>query len=131
MVVKSIFREYDIRGIFQKELNEQTVKLIGYFLGKKIKMLSGVVAIGYYARTHSPILKDYLTSWLNKAKYTVLDMDLVTIPVDYFANFVQPKNINKTINASIMITDSHNPSEYNGFKITVNKNHFLAKAFMH
>jgi len=42
-VTKTIFREYDIRGIFEKELNEQSVKLIGYFLGTKIKKLGGVV----------------------------------------------------------------------------------------
>ncbi|MBD3843087.1 MAG: phosphomannomutase/phosphoglucomutase, partial [Campylobacterales bacterium] len=58
--MKSIFREYDIRGIYPKELNEKSVKLIGYFLGLRIKKLGGVVAIGYDARTHSPILKDYL-----------------------------------------------------------------------
>ena len=45
--MQSICREYDIRGIYEKELNEQTVKLIGYFLGKKILAVCNVVAIGY------------------------------------------------------------------------------------
>ncbi len=127
MITTSIFREYDIRGIYPSELNEQSVKLIGYFLGLKIKKLGGVVAIGYDARTHSPILKDYLASGLNKAGCMVLDMGMVATPVNYFANFVQPKNIDKQVNASIMITGSHNPSEYNGFKITIDKKPFFGE----
>ncbi len=125
--MKNIFREYDIRGIFESELNEQSVKLIGYFLGLKIKELGGVVAIGYDARTHSPILRDYLASGLNRAGCTVLDMGMVATPVNYFANFVQPKNIDNPVNASIMITGSHNPSEYNGFKITMDKKPFFGE----
>lgn len=127
MVNRLIFREYDIRGIFESELNEQTVKLIGYFLGLRIKKLGGVVAIGYDSRTHSPILRDYLASGLNKAGCMVLDMGMVATPVNYFANFIQPKNIDNPVNTSIMITGSHNPSEYNGFKITVNKKPFFGE----
>ena len=127
MIKKTIFREYDIRGIFEKELNEQSVKLIGYFLGKKIKALGGVVSIGYDARTHSPILRDYLSSGLNHAGCRVLDMGMVATPVNYFSNYVQPKNIEEQVVASIMITGSHNPSEYNGFKITLDKAPFFGE----
>ena len=52
--MKSIFREYDIRGIFEKELNEDIVKKIGYFLGKKID--NKYVLVSYDARVHSPTL---------------------------------------------------------------------------
>ncbi|MCH9740803.1 MAG: phosphomannomutase/phosphoglucomutase [Epsilonproteobacteria bacterium] len=124
-MTKTIFREYDIRGIFEKELNEQSVKLIGYFLGKKIKALGGVVSIGYDARTHSPILRDYLASGLNYAGCSVLDMGMVATPVNYFSNYVNPLNIKESITASVMITGSHNPSEYNGFKITLDKSPFF------
>jgi len=117
----SIFREYDIRGIYNKDLNEQSVKLIGYFLGKKIKELGGKVAVGFDARSHSPILRDYLVSGLNKAGCKVYDMGLVATPVNYFANFAG----STPINASIMITGSHNPKEYNGFKITLDKKPFF------
>ncbi len=127
MIKKTIFREYDIRGIFKKELNEQSVKLIGYFLGKKIEDLGGVVSIAYDARTHSPILRDYLASGLNYAGCKVLDMGMVATPVNYFSNYVQPKNIKEQVNASIMITGSHNPSEYNGFKITLDKAPFFGE----
>ena len=122
--MKTIFREYDIRGIFEKELNEKTVKLIGYFLGQKIKG-EKVVAIGFDARSHSPILRDYLTSGLNAAGCKVLDMGLVATPVNYFANYIS-HNGTET-DASIMITGSHNPSEYNGFKITVDKAPFFGE----
>ncbi len=122
--MKTIFREYDIRGIFEKELNEKTVKLIGYFLGQKIKG-EKVVAIGFDARSHSPILRDYLTSGLNAAGCKVLDMGLVATPVNYFANYISHDGIET--DASIMITGSHNPSEYNGFKITVDKAPFFGE----
>jgi len=121
-IEKSIFREYDIRGIFEKELNEKSVKLIGYYLGQKI---SGdkVVSIGYDARSHSPILRDYLTSGLNAAGCKVLDMGMVATPVNYYSNYIDFDGM--TTNASIMITGSHNPSEYNGFKMTVDKSPFF------
>ncbi len=130
MISKSIFREYDIRGIFNKELNEESVKLIGYYLGQKI---SGdkVVSIGYDARSHSPILRDYLTSGLNAAGCKVLDMGMVATPVNYYSNYIDfdGKDSHKiSTDASIMITGSHNPSEYNGFKMTVDQSPFFGEA---
>jgi len=124
MIKKSIFREYDIRGIFEQELNEKSVKLIGYFLGQKIKG-NKVVAIGFDARSHSPVLRDYLTSGLNMAGCKVLDMGMVATPVNYFSNYISHDDIET--DASIMITGSHNPSEYNGFKMTVDKSPFFGE----
>jgi len=124
-IEKSIFREYDIRGIFEKELNETSVKLIGYYLGQKIGG-DKVVSIGYDARSHSPILRDYLTSGLNAAGCKVLDMGMVATPVNYYSNYIDFEGV--TTDASIMITGSHNPSEYNGFKITVDQSPFFGEA---
>ena len=124
-ISKSIFREYDIRGIFDKELNEQSVKLIGYYLGQRIGG-DKVVAIGYDARSHSPILRDYLTSGLNAAGCQVLDMGMVATPVNYFSNYITFDGVET--DASVMITGSHNPSEYNGFKITIDKAPFFGDA---
>jgi len=124
MISKTIFREYDIRGIFEKDLNEKSVKLIGYFFGKRVKG-NKVVAVGYDARLHSPILRDYLISGLNHAGCRVLDMGMVATPVNYFANYIEYNQM--TTDASIMITGSHNPSEYNGFKITLDKLPFFGK----
>jgi phosphomannomutase/phosphoglucomutase len=123
--VQTIFREYDIRGIFEKELNEQSVKLIGYYLGKRVKEKGDYVAIGYDARTHSPILHDWLTSGFNKADVNVLTMGLVATPVNYFANYQEFNGI--TPSASVMITGSHNPPEYNGFKITIDRYPFFGE----
>ena len=132
MVNKSIFREYDIRGIVGPELNSESVKLIGYFLGKRVVEKFGenpYVAVGYDARTHSPELFSYLTSGFNKAGCKVLGMGMVATGVNYFSNYqnfnvdgqeVQP-------DASVMITGSHNPSNYNGFKMTVDKAPFFGE----
>ncbi len=138
-IVKSIFREYDIRGIFGKELDEHSVKLIGYHLGQRIGG-DKIAAIGYDARSHSPQLRDWLASGLNAAGCTVLDMGMVATPVNYFANYQKIKDLHpKTTthyplptthsmpSASIMITGSHNPPEYNGFKITIDKNPFFGE----
>jgi len=118
----SIYREYDIRGIFEKELNEQSVVRIGYALASKIK--GKYVAVGYDARSHSPILFEYLTHGLNAGGKKVLDMGMVPTPVNYFCNYNEFNGI--TADASVMITGSHNPSEYNGFKITIDKAPFFS-----
>lgn len=123
---KSIFREYDIRGIFEKELNEDIVKKIGFYLAKAlIKRVPTAIyiAVGYDARLHSPILKNWLSSGINKAGLKVLDMGLVPTPANYFANFNEIDGY--SCDGSIMITGSHNPPEYNGFKITLNKDPFF------
>lgn len=125
---KSIFREYDIRGIFKEELNENIVKKIGYYFALKVIKSdkdAKYISIGYDARIHSPILRKWLTSGINKAGIKVLDMGLVATPVNYFSNYIE--NNGKIVSASIMITGSHNPPEYNGFKITINKTPFFGE----
>ena len=119
----SIYREYDIRGIFEIELNEQSVVRIGYVLASKIE--GEYVAVGYDARSHSPILFEYLIHGLNAGGKKVLDMGLVPTPVNYFTSYQEWNGI--TPSASIMITGSHNPSEYNGFKITIDKAPFFGE----
>ena len=119
----SIYREYDIRGIYEKELNEQSVVRIGYALASKIE--GAYVAVGYDARSHSPILFEYLVRGLNAGGKKVLGMGLVPTPVNYFTNYQVLDGI--TPSASVMITGSHNPSEYNGFKITVDKAPFFSE----
>src|SRR5574344_290938 len=124
----SIFREYDIRGIFQKELNEDIVKKIGYYLAKSLlKRVPNAVymAVGDDASLHSPTLKGWLSSGINKAGLKVLDMGLVPTPANYFANFNEIDGFK--CDGSVMITGSHNPPEYNGFKITLNKDPFFGE----
>jgi len=126
--MKSIFREYDIRGIFNKELTKDSVKKIGFYFALEVKKRiadAKYISVGYDARTHSPILKEWLTSGLKHAGFEVLDMGLVATPVNYFSNYID--NDGKKVNASIMITGSHNPPEYNGFKITLDKAPFFGE----
>lgn len=119
----SIYREYDIRGIVPQELNRESVTKIGFALAGKME--GKYVAVGYDARTHSPELFEYLTAGLNAGGKTVLSMGLVPTPVNYFANYQTFDGM--TSSASVMITGSHNPREYNGFKITVAKSPFFGE----
>lgn len=119
----SIYREYDIRGIVPSELDEETVTKIGFAFAQKVD--GEYVAVGYDARTHSPQLFNYLVAGLNAGGKTVLAMGLVPTPVNYFANYQDFDGIAPA--ASIMITGSHNPRQYNGFKITLNKAPFFAE----
>lgn len=123
MSIGHIFREYDIRGVFEEDLHEKSIKAIGYLLGLKIKAIGQNVAIGYDARLHSVQISKWLMSGLNKAGLLISNMKLVPTPCNYFAGF-EP---NSTICATIMITGSHNPSQYNGLKITLNKLPFFGK----
>ena len=124
----SIYREYDIRGVFEKELNEETVKKIGYTLGLKVE--GEYVVIGYDARTHSPKLFEWLCSGFKHAGKKVINIQMVPTPVNYFCNY-QKMTLESgkvvTSSASVMITGSHNPPEYNGFKITVDKAPFFGE----
>ncbi|MRI83376.1 MAG: phosphomannomutase/phosphoglucomutase [Nitratiruptor sp.] len=123
----SIFREYDIRGIFEKELSEDIVKKIGYHLAQKVP--GKYIAVGYDARLHSPTLFEWLVSGINAAGKRVLDMGMVPTGVNYFSNFIEFEVEGERITpaASIQITGSHNPPEYNGFKITVEKRPFFGE----
>ena len=116
-----IFREYDIRGLYGKELHEKSVKAIGFCLGEKI-LERGLenVSVGRDARTSGEELFAYLVSGLNKAGVRVYDLGLVPTPLGYFSLYEGFK-----FDANIMITGSHNPKAYNGFKITLGKESFF------
>jgi phosphomannomutase / phosphoglucomutase len=131
LITKNIFRQYDIRGIVNKELTSDNTKIIAYYLGKaiieKTKLTNPYIVVGYDVRTHSQMLFESLVSGLNQAGCKVLNIGLVATPVSYFASF-QKFEISEIIvkpNASIMITGSHNAKKYNGFKITVNNEPFF------
>ena len=131
MISKTLFRQYDIRGIVNKELNIENTKLIGYFLGLTIKEKSKslpYIIVGYDVRTHSNMLFEALISGLNLASCKVLNIGLVATGVNYFASYQEYLINDITIkpNASIMITGSHNAKNYNGFKITINNEPFFA-----
>ncbi|MBE2986054.1 phosphomannomutase/phosphoglucomutase [Campylobacter sp. RM12920] len=117
----NIFREYDIRGIFDQDLNEASVKAIGYALGLKMKELGvKTLSVGYDARLSASELFKFLLSGLNKAGgIKIYDIGLLPTPVGYFSVYAD------YFDANVMITGSHNPKEYNGFKITIKKDSFF------
>ena len=121
-MIQNIFREYDIRGIFGSELNETSVKAIGFELGKEIANRGlKKVSVGYDARLSANSLFESFVSGLNHANLQVFNIGLLPTPIGYFSVFT-----NK-FDANIMITGSHNPKEYNGFKITLGTDSFFGK----
>lgn len=124
---EKIFREYDIRGIFEQDLTQDVVFNIGRLLGERLRELGeDSVSIGIDARTHSPILFEWLKSGFENAHIQVYELGLIPTPVAYFATYnvingVRCKN-------SVMITGSHNPPQYNGFKITLQNAPFYGEA---
>ena len=130
MINKTIFRQYDIRGVVNEDLTFENSKLIGYFLGLTIKektLTTPYIIVGYDVRTHSNMLFEALISGLNLADCKVLNIELVATGVNYFASYQEFIIDNQKIkpNASIMITGSHNAKKYNGFKITINNEPFF------
>jgi phosphomannomutase/phosphoglucomutase len=103
-----IFREYDIRGVAERDLDDSTVVALGIALGARVA--GQTVAVGRDPRVHSPRLFQALTDGL-RVHADVADIGVVPTPVLYFAaHHLEPA-------ASVMITGSHNPPEDNGFKI--------------
>ena len=120
-MLEVIFREYDIRGLYGSELNEKSVKAIGYFLGlTMLKKGCKSVSVGYDARYSANELFTYLVSGLNFAGVKVYNIGLVPTPLGYFSLYQ-----GACFDANVMITGSHNPKDYNGFKITILKESFF------
>ncbi|MHB1847370.1 MAG: phosphomannomutase/phosphoglucomutase [Deltaproteobacteria bacterium] len=114
-----IFREYDIRGLVDKDLTVEAVTLLGRGLGTMVRRKNPgkrpSVALGRDARESSVRFRDALTRGLNAAGVDVVDVGMVPTPLCYFAANTLP------VDGLAMITGSHNPPEYNGFKVGVGK----------
>lgn len=120
---KLIFREYDIRGIYEKELSPAVVGAIFYALSKEcIKKNCKNISIGYDARLSAKALKNTAIKACKANGLKVYDIGLVPTPLGYFSVYKEG-----LCDANVMITGSHNPKEYNGFKITIKKESFFGK----
>ncbi len=106
---EEIFRKYDIRGIANSDLDNDTVSKLGFVLGKLAG--SGVFAIGRDCRPSGERLRDQLARGAAAAGCKILDLGEQTTPMTYFAAYTLKPDV------TVMITGSHNPAEYNGFKI--------------
>ena len=116
----AIFREYDVRGIYGDDLNEDVAYTVGKAFGSYVRELGeSKVILGHdnrdsYMEIYSALMQGILDSGVN-----VFSLGLVTTPMHNFAK------IYYDVNAGIMVTASHNPKEYNGFKMSVKKNDSL------
>jgi len=118
-----IFRQYDIRGLVDKDLTQETVELLGkgigtYFRWNKKKE----VALGRDCRLSSPLYSQALTEGLLSTGCEIIDLGIIPTPLLYFTIYY------KHIEAGVMITGSHNPPEYNGFKMMVGEETLYGEA---
>lgn len=113
-IMESIFREYDIRGIVETELQDDVVERIASaFASVFTREKKQKIVVGMDGRPSSPRLKDIVVKNLVKYGLEVLDIGLIPTPVMYYAVF------KRNLDGGIVITASHNPGEYNGFKALV------------
>lgn len=110
-IAKHIFRGYDIRGIYGNDLNEEVAYKVGQGFGSYISELGKTKAIvGRDNRTHSESMQKALIDGILSTGIDVVNIGLVTTPMYYYSW------IHLGIPSGMMVTASHNPKEYNGFK---------------
>jgi phosphomannomutase/phosphoglucomutase len=119
MINESIFREYDIRGITGKDLNADFAYQLGLtyseWAHKKLNLSSLTIAVGRDCRLTSDEYAEALIRGLTDAGINVIDIGVCPTPLTYFSVF------HYKTNGAIMVTGSHNPAEYNGFKLGIGK----------
>ena len=114
VVSNSIFKAYDIRGIVEGELTPDVVRAIGRAIGSEsIDKGERGVAVGRDGRLSGMMLMDSLKAGLIESGCHVIDVGMVPTPLVYFSTYT------KGATSGVMITGSHNPPEYNGFKIMI------------
>ena len=111
---RGIFRAYDIRGVMGKTLDASVAELIGQAVGS-LMFDQGLdeIVIGRDGRLSGPELSEGLIAGLRKAGRNVIDLGMVPTPVVYFGCY------HLRTGCGVSITGSHNPPDYNGFKIVV------------
>ena len=113
-ITSSIFKAYDIRGIVEKELTPEVVKLIGLAIGSEsIAQGERGIVVGRDGRLTGPTLSESLISGLIESGCHIVDIGMVPTPLVYFATYT------KGASSGVMVTGSHNPPEYNGLKIII------------
>lgn len=108
----TMMREYDIRGVVGDTLSEADAYAIGRSFATMIRRAGGKsVAVGYDGRLSSPMLAEALIRGINEAGVDALNVGLGPTPMLYYAASTEP------VDGGIQITGSHNPPDYNGFKM--------------
>ena len=115
MIDESIFREYDIRGIVPEQINEFSIKAIASAIARKCSdERVNELALGRDGRLSGEDILKLLSKELQSLGINIVNVGIVTSPLLYFA----AKKL--TSKSGVMITGSHNPKNYNGFKIVIN-----------
>jgi phosphomannomutase len=115
-------REYDIRGIVGKTLHPADAFAIGRCFGSIVARAGGhTVAVGYDGRLSSPELEPPLIDGLRQSGMEVLRIGRGPTPMLYFASTVQKTD------GAVMVTGSHNPPDYNGFKMMLARKPFFGQ----
>jgi phosphomannomutase/phosphoglucomutase len=113
MIAQHIFREYDIRGTVGNELTADTAFLLGRGFGTHVKNKYGTrVTVGGDVRISTPMLQKAFIDGLMACGISVIDLGATPTPAQYFS--IQ----HLQADAGVQITGSHNPPEFNGFKMT-------------
>ena len=119
MINPAIFRQYDIRGTWEKDLTPEVVELIGRgyasYLLKSANKDKARISVGWDARLHSPAIRDSLIKGIAESGIDVIDLGMCPTPLQYFSLYTLQ------VDGGVMITGSHNPPEFNGFKLSVGK----------
>jgi phosphomannomutase/phosphoglucomutase len=111
-----IYREYDIRGVVDKDLTPEIVKRLGQGFGTYMANLGRKdLVVGRDGRLSSPVFGESLIEGLTSTGCNIVDIGICPTPVYYFSIF----HLNK--DGGTMVTGSHNPPEFNGFKVSVGK----------
>ncbi len=111
-----IFRSYDIRGLVGSQITPELAQLIGQAVGSEaIDQGERNIVVARDGRTHSESLTDALIKGVLRTGCNVINIGVVPTPLMYFSTF----HFEDT-NSGIMVTASHNPKEYNGFKVVIN-----------
>jgi len=109
-----IFRQYDIRGVAERDLTDDTVELLGKAFGTYVRRAgTSKVLVGRDNRLSSGRLRDAIVRGLLSAGCDVVDIGLVVTPMLYYAR------VHFGIDGAVMITGSHNPPDENGFKLAL------------
>jgi phosphomannomutase/phosphoglucomutase len=115
MIDKSIFREYDIRGIVPSQVNEASIKSISHAIARKCNEENiDELALGRDGRLSGEKILNLLSKELQSLGINIVNIGIVTSPLLYYAAKQLPSK------SGIMITGSHNPKNYNGLKIVIN-----------
>ncbi len=116
MINSNIFREYDIRGVVDIDLTDEVVDLLGKGYGTYLKNHNAQkISIGGDVRLSTERFLKVFTKGIRSTGINVINIGQIPTPVQYFSMF------HLQVDGGVMITGSHNPPDFNGFKLSLNK----------